>query len=156
VTTSYSCSNLLNIRSSTSGLIYSNRNGTYTNSMTCNWSLSSNTNLELIFFRFDTESCCDYVYVYDGGSSSSPLIGRYQGNLLPPTITSSSNQLFVIFTTDGSVVNSGFAASYHGERLLSLSVSMSAKRAVTMTTVITRRTLVPKIYFTHSITLKAH
>lgn len=117
--------------------------------MTCNWSLSSNTNLELIFVRFDTESCCDYVYVYDGGSSSSPLIGRYQGNLLPPTISSSSNQLFVVFTSDGSIVNSGFAASYHGERLLSLSVSMSAKRAVTMTTIITRRTLAPKIYFTH-------
>ena len=149
LTTSYTCSDLLNVRSSTSGIIYSNRNGTYSNYMTCKWTLSSNTNLELIFFRFDTELGYDYVYVYDGGSSSSPLIGQYHGNSLPPTITSSSNQLFVIFKTDYSIVNSGFAASYHGERLLSLSVSMSAKRAVTMTTIITRRTLAPKIYFTN-------
>jgi len=149
VTTSYSCSNLLSYRSSTSGLIYSNKDGSYSDYMSCNWGLSSNTNLELIFFRFDTERNYDYVYVYDGGSSSSPLIGQYHGNLLPPTITSSSNQLFVIFTSDSSNVYSGFAASYHGERLLSLLVSMSAKRAVTMTTIITRRTLAPKIYFTH-------
>ena len=93
--------------------------------MTCNWSLSSNTNLELIFFRFHTELNHDFVYVYDGGSSSSPLIGQHNGSSLPPTITSSSNQLFVIFTSDGSNVFSGFAASYHGKRLLSLSVSLA-------------------------------
>ena len=101
-------------RSSASGMIYSNRDGSYSDNMNCSWSISSNTNLELIFFRFDTESSYDFVYVYDGGSSSSPLIGQYHGNSLPAAITSSSNQLFVIFTSDGSIVRSGFAASYHG------------------------------------------
>ena len=133
--TTSSCSGLLNIRSSTSGIIYSNRDGVYTDYMTCHWSLTSYTNLELIFFRFDTESSYDFVYVYDGGSSSSPLIGQYDGTWLPSTITSSSNQLFVTFTSDGSNVRSGFAASYHGERLLSLSESMSALPAVIMTTI---------------------
>ena len=136
MTASSSCSDLLDVRSSTSGLIYSNKYGTYSDSMNCNWTLSSHTNLELIFFRFEIETNYDNVNVYDGGSSSSPLIGHYTGNLLPPNITSSSNQLFVTFTSDTSVVLSGFAASYHGERLLSSSVSMSAKRTVTMTTII--------------------
>ncbi|XP_078355430.1 galectin-3-binding protein A-like [Oculina patagonica] len=81
--------------------------------MSCHWSLSSNTNLELVFFRFETEENWDYVYVYDGGSSSSPLIGQYDGNYQPFTVTSSYNQLYVVFTSVGSNVRSGFAASYH-------------------------------------------
>lgn len=115
VTTSSSCSNLLTTRSSTSGIIYSNRNGHYSDGMTCHWSLSSNTNLELIFFRFNTEGNYDYVYVYDGGSSSYPLLGKYHGTSMPAAITSSSNQLFVTFTSDGSNTRDGFAASYHGK-----------------------------------------
>ena len=82
--------------------------------MNCQWTLSSNTNLKLVFFRFETELVHDNVYVYDGGSSSSPLIGKFNGKSLPGAITSSHNKLFVRFTTDGSVLKSGFAASYHG------------------------------------------
>ena len=99
-------------------MIYSNRDGSHSDNMYCGWSISSNTNLELIFFRFDTENSFDFVYVYDGGSPSSPLIGQYHGNSSPAAITSSSNQLFVIFTSDGSIVRSGFAASYHGKEYL--------------------------------------
>ena len=83
--------------------------------MDCQWTLSSNTNLKLVFFRFQTESVHDNVYVYDGGSSSSRQIGKYNGVSLPGAITSSQNKLFVKFTTDGSAVLSGFAASYHGK-----------------------------------------
>ena len=114
VTATSSCSNLLVTRSSTSGVIFSNRNGVYSNNMDCQWTLSSNTNLKLVFFRFETESCCDHVYVYDGGSSSSSLIGKFNGVSLPGAITSSYNKLFVRFTTDHSNRKSGFAASYHG------------------------------------------
>ena len=46
------------------------------------------------------------------------LIGQYHWNSLPSAITSSSNQLFVVFTSDGSNVRSGFAASYHGKEYL--------------------------------------
>ena len=70
--------------------------------------------LELVFFRFDTESNNDYVYVYDGGSPSSPLIGTYSGSSTPAPITSSSNNLYVRFTSDGSVVFGGFVALYYG------------------------------------------
>ncbi|KAL9986101.1 hypothetical protein ACROYT_G000181 [Oculina patagonica] len=113
LTATSSCANLLTIRSSTSGLIYSNKNGTYNNSMNCQWSLSANANLELEFFRFDTEVNYDFVYVYNGGSSSDPLVGKYNGSSLPAKIRSTSNKLFIVFTTDGSVLKSGFAASYH-------------------------------------------
>ena len=103
------------MRSTTSGIIYSNKNGQYTNGMKCDWSLSGNTNLELVFFRFDTEENYDFVYVYAGSSSSSPLIASYNGSYLPANLKSSSYNLFVEFSTDMSVTNSGFAAGYHGK-----------------------------------------
>ena len=121
-----SCPNLLTVRSNTSGIIYSNKNGTYTNYMSCEWNLSANTNLELIFFRFDTESRYDFVHVYDGSSSSSLQIGGYNGSSLPVNLRSSSNNLFIRFTSDVSITNSGFAASYHGKKKLCKSLCWSS------------------------------
>ena len=116
VTVSASCYDTWTIRSSTSGIIYSNRDGHYTDHMSCYWSLSWNTNLELVFFRFETESSYDFVHVYDGGDSSSYLIGQYDGNSLPGAIRSSYNQLYITFASDGSNTYPGFAASYRGKK----------------------------------------
>ena len=113
-----SCSGLLVTRSRSSGIIFSNRNGQYSSGMDCSWTLSANTNIRLIFFRFQTESCCDKVRVYNGGSSSSSLLGEFNGTSLPSAITSSNNALHIRFTTDGSVTKTGFAVSYHGKIVL--------------------------------------
>ena len=86
--------------------------------MNCSWSISSNLSLELSFTRFQTERGYDPVSVYDGSSSFSPLIGRYDGDLLPQRISSSSDELFVTFTIDGSVSRSGFVANYHSKGFL--------------------------------------
>ena len=83
--------------------------------MSCDWTLSANTKLRLVFFRFVTESNLDRVSVYSGTSSSSARIGQYSGSTLPAAIASSGNNLFIKFTTDSSVTKSGFAASYHGK-----------------------------------------
>ena len=86
--------------------------------MDCYWSLSSNAKLELIFSRFNTEYGGDYVSVYDGDSTSSPLIGQFSGSSVPAPITSSSNNLYVRFTSDSSGEYSGFVARYEGIFLL--------------------------------------
>lgn len=114
VTITSSCASLLTIETSTTGLTYSNYAGTYLDDMNCSWCISSNANLELTFIRFQTESGYDYVKVYDGPSSST-LIGEYDGDSLPASITSSSHELFVTFTSDGSVTKSGFLANYHSK-----------------------------------------
>ena len=114
VTATSSCSDLLVVRSSTSGIIFSNKDGSYNNDMNCEWTLSANTNLRLVFFRFATEASHDSVRVYDGLSASSSSIGTYSGSSIPAAITSSSNNLFITFITDHSAVSTGFAASYHG------------------------------------------
>ena len=115
VTVTSSCASLLTIETRTAGLIYSNYNGTYLDHMNCNWTISSNAKLELAFIRFQTESGYDFVKVYDGPTSSSTLIGEYDGDSLPTLITGSSHELFMSFTTDGSVTNPGFLANYHSE-----------------------------------------
>ncbi|CAH3157121.1 unnamed protein product [Pocillopora meandrina] len=119
-TVSSSCADMLTVRSSSSGMIFSNRDGTYANDVNCSWSISSSNNVELIFFKFDTEENYDYIYVYDGASIMSSLIGKYHGNSLPAVITSSSKQLYVTFSSDKSVSSSGFAASYHAYNTIRL------------------------------------
>ena len=113
-----SCSGLLVTRSKSSGIIFSNRNGEYSNDMDCSWTLSANTNIRLVFFRFQTEGSLDKVRVYNGISSSSSLLGEFDGISLPSVITSSNNALHIRFTTDSSVTKTGFAASYHGKIVL--------------------------------------
>ena len=119
VTVSYSCSsNLLVLDvSNTSGIIRSNYKrvqSTYNSNMDCFWNFSSNAKLHLTFFRFQTQSGYDFVTVYDGNSSSSPLLGRFSGSSVPSPITSSSNQLCVRFTSNNGTQYSGFVARYAG------------------------------------------
>ena len=82
--------------------------------MDCRWNLTSNVVIELLFYFFTTESSLDYVSVYDGDSTSVPLIGQFSGSSLPAPITSSSTKLYVRFTSDGSSQDRGFAARYRG------------------------------------------
>lgn len=48
---------------------------------------------------------------YDGGFESSDRLGKFCGNIRPPTVTSSSNVLLVKFHSDGSVNKLGFEAT---------------------------------------------
>ncbi|UOQ53320.1 CARDB domain-containing protein [Hymenobacter cellulosivorans] len=67
--------------------------------------------VRLVFSSFAVESCCDQLYIYDGPNTNSPLIGYYTAN--PGTITAqnTSGSLTLLFTSDGSVVGSGFEAT---------------------------------------------
>lgn len=93
----------------------SNQDYYYDNDVDCQWDFVSSTKLELTFLTFSTEVDADYLYVYDGDSSSSPLIGAFSGTTLPAPITSSSNNLHVRFTSDSAETSRGFRASYRGK-----------------------------------------
>ncbi|GAB2950635.1 hypothetical protein GCM10027048_14860 [Hymenobacter coalescens] len=63
---------------------------------------------------FSTESGYDYLRIYDGPSTSSPLLGSYTGYAATGTshtATNAAGVLTIQFTSDGSVVSSGFEAT---------------------------------------------
>lgn len=65
-------------------------------------------------FRFNLEPGYDFLHIYDGPSSLSPLIGSFYDTQVPERIESSSNNLFLAFRSDASVSNTGFVIHYTG------------------------------------------
>ena len=69
--------------------------------------------LRFTFFALQREKDTDYVEVYDGPDKSYPLLGRYDGNHLPPNvITSTQDWMFVKFHSDDSITMDGFNATF--------------------------------------------
>jgi hypothetical protein len=138
----------------TSSLTYTitDRGGTtdnYANSLdqTVTLTPSDNTKkLQLNFSSFNLESSWDYLYVYDGPNTSSPLLATLNGTSLPATITAenASGQLTLRFTSDVSGVRSGFQATVtsitvcttptNGGTLSSTKTNTTVNDATTLTT----------------------
>ncbi len=66
--------------------------------------------ITLTFTDFDLEAGYDSLWIYDGASTSAPLIGGYSGTTSPGTITSSGPYLTLKFYSDGATVKDGFTA----------------------------------------------
>lgn len=87
----------------------------------CIWRISTVTNSQVAieFSSFDLEphmNCRrDFVEVRDGDSFKSRLIGKYCGNSLPPILASTSNKMFIRFSSDGSGQGRGFSAALYQE-----------------------------------------
>ena len=72
--------------------------------------------IEVTFQSFETETNYDFMYVYDGTSTSAPQIGsHHSGNDSPGTVTATNSQgaLTFRFTSDSSVNREGWAAAVH-------------------------------------------
>nr|XP_040128948.1 deleted in malignant brain tumors 1 protein-like [Ictidomys tridecemlineatus] len=93
--------------------------GNYPNNARCVWDIEVPNNYlaSVIFTDVRLQGGCnnDYIEVFDGPSSSSPLIAKVcdgaTGSL--GSFTSSSNFLSVRFTSDGSVTRAGFQATFY-------------------------------------------
>ena len=90
---------------------------TYNNNEDLEWLFCSDDgqDLYLTFFEFNVESGYDYMYIYDGDDDTAPLIGTYDGSSLNgQTVNSSnaSNCLYIVFQSDGSETDDGWAAAY--------------------------------------------
>lgn len=91
----------------------------YMNNSNCGWliaphddNLDSIASVKITFHKLKTESANDYVSVYDGNSTSAPLIGSYSGNSVPAVINTSGDKAFVTFTSDGAGQNEGWILDY--------------------------------------------
>ncbi|KAG2458577.1 CUBN protein, partial [Polypterus senegalus] len=105
-----------------------NSDGKYEINLDCLWSIMVQPNklVNLSFTQFDLEGTsggnCQYDYlklssalsfqIYDGDSEQFPLVGTFCGSEVPATFVSSSNFLTARFISDGSIVKSGFIATY--------------------------------------------
>lgn len=65
--------------------------------------------------RFGTEVNYDVLEVRDGRFPSSPLIGSYQGTQVPQFLISTSNFLYLLFSTDKSNSDIGFRIRYESK-----------------------------------------
>lgn len=90
-------------------------NVAYTDNLDCNW-LINITTASVIQMTFDSMDVAtgDTVFVYDGNSTSSPLLGAYSGSNIPPILSTSGNSAFVNFKSNGSGTDKGWQLSYDG------------------------------------------
>ena len=75
-------------------------------------------------FKYPIFISFDYLILYNGDSSASPLIGKYCGDLLPPDFISSTNSAFIHFHTDN--INEGYI--YHVWQYLDFSFSFQSRK----------------------------
>ncbi|HMR45324.1 MAG TPA: hypothetical protein PKC92_00900, partial [Bacteroidia bacterium] len=87
-----------------------------------NYGLNQNTTMTLCsntagqcirisFTAFNLESNFDFLRIYNGPNTASPLIGSYTGTTSPGVVTGTSGCLTFVFTSDGSINHAGWTAS---------------------------------------------
>ena len=72
----------------------------------CEAILEKATKFNKYCFSYDT------LTIYDGGSITSPMIGEYCDSI-PPTIITTSNEVFIHFQTNAVFTESGFIMEYN-------------------------------------------
>lgn len=86
----------------------------YANNANCAW-LIQPTNAKTVtlnFTEFDTELNIDKVIVYDGSNNTAPVLGRFSGTTLPPSVTSTTGSMYVEFQSDLGLRANGWTANY--------------------------------------------
>lgn len=83
----------------------------YGNNQTCIWHLAPPcaSSVTLTFTQFATESGYDSVTVYDG---SFTRLNSYSGTTIPPSITTNTGELYIVFKSDFSNNMQGWSANY--------------------------------------------
>jgi Zn-dependent metalloprotease len=111
----YYCDGLVNILTAQSGTFTDGSGSSqYGNNQFCYWFISppGATSITLSFPYFNTENGYDGVIVYDGLTTSDPVLLNWSGTSAPSPVTSSGGQILVTFVSDYSVKFQGFNASY--------------------------------------------
>uniref|UniRef100_A0AAQ4Q019 CUB and Sushi multiple domains 1 n=1 Tax=Gasterosteus aculeatus aculeatus TaxID=481459 RepID=A0AAQ4Q019_GASAC len=91
----------------------------YKDSLNCQWVIEAQPDhaVKIHFDRFQTEVNYDTLEIRDGPSVSSPLVGEYHGTQAPHFLISTSNVLFLLFTTDNSRSAAGFSIRYESVKM---------------------------------------
>lgn len=87
----------------------------YTQDSHCEWLIKANSSEQFITLKFQsmgTECSYDYVFVYDGDSFSSPVLGSFSGKTEPQQVTATSGFMLILLYSDTNYVLDGFRAEY--------------------------------------------
>ena len=66
--------------------------------------------VQLNFTKMDLEQGYDSLYLFDGTSTTAPVLGAYTGTIIPGLITSTGNAITVKFKSDNATNKGGFRA----------------------------------------------
>jgi PKD repeat protein len=91
-------------------------NSNYSNNLSQTMTFMPSTpgaKISVTFSEFNTEANYDFLYIYDGTSTSATQIGKYSGTTSPGTVvaTNEDGALTFMFTSDYSVNKSGWVAT---------------------------------------------
>lgn len=88
----------------------------YNNNADCQWLIAPASiidHLTIKFISLNTEAMNDSVTIYDGSTTSDPVLGTFSGTTLPTQfITTTGPTALVRFTTNGSATDAGWKISY--------------------------------------------
>ncbi|MDG1332784.1 MAG: PKD domain-containing protein [Crocinitomicaceae bacterium] len=101
-----------------SGTLYDSggAGGNYTNNANLTYTICPSTpgaQLELNFTAFNIENGFDFLTIYNGSGTTGPTLGTYTGTIGPGVVQASnaSGCITLVFTSDGSVTSTGWAAT---------------------------------------------
>jgi PKD repeat protein len=102
----------------TSGTLYDSGGPSYSyvSYENCAFLISNNAcpgNITLSFSYFSTESYYDVLTVYNGSTTSAPILGSYSGTGLPPNMVATSGHMLITWYSDGSANYNGFTANWN-------------------------------------------
>lgn len=110
------CDKTRRIFTSTWGVISDGPIGSnYTQDSHCEWLIKANSSKKFITLSFrsmGTECSYDYVFVYDGDSFRSPLLGSFSGKTEPQQVIATSGYMLVLLYSDTNYVLDGFRAEF--------------------------------------------
>ena len=70
------------------------------------------TAVTLSFLSFDLENNYDSLWIYNGPSTASPLIGSFSNNILPAPVTATGGVMTIRFHSDNATTKTGYKAVY--------------------------------------------
>jgi len=86
----------------------------YNNSTFCKWLIKPTNGypIRIFFDSFNLEQGNDILKIYDPSTTPSKLLTTLTGNYNPSSVVSTSGEMFLVFTTNGSQTASGWKAHY--------------------------------------------
>lgn len=92
------------------------------------------TSITLSFTSFSTEAGWDYMFIYDGATTSSPLIGQYDGTTSPGAVTSSGGSMLIEFRSDCATNAAGWVANWTSNTVTPTSADVTPPTTAVSTT----------------------